>query len=153
MDDPYREPVLGLVRILRQCAEPYAVAARLMSGLLISAGELRQEMGRLLDDMEALARLEGQILPANDLAAARLDMEEMGRLRRDLELDRLFSAQTRRRCGHFALPLLALALSRVWLRVDFAGRWLDGADSIGVCLDARLHYLRHPNGSPSATQQ
>ncbi len=141
-DDPRRELVLGLVGVLKQCSEPHAVAARMMSGLLISAGELGREIGRILDDMEALARLEEQTLPEEDLAAARRDCQEMGQLRQDLELDRLFSSRTRQRCGRYAVPLLALALARVWLRVDFASGWLDRRAGLAVRVDDRLHYLR-----------
>ena len=138
MNDLRRERLFALVDLLGQCAEPHGVAARLMAQLLGTVDELRREMGELLDDMVTLARWDRHELPEADVAAVRCDLHEMGQLRQRLELDCLFCAETRQRCGRYAVPLLAVALVTVWNRVEVATEWLESADELRVRIDALL---------------
>ncbi len=142
MKDPERELLFGLIKLLDESGEPFVMAARLMIELLGDAEEVCHEMGEVLGDMERLARLEKQALPAADLSAVRRDLEEMGRLRQRLELDRLFTAETRESCGRHAVPLLALTLFQVWSRVEVFGDWLESADLFRLRVDALLHHRR-----------
>ncbi len=142
MNDSIRELFHGLIKILNESGEPFLLAARLISGFLAEAEDLREEVGGVLVDMVRLARLEGDPLPVPGMKAAWRDLHDLGRLRQRLELDRLLSVETQEQCGLFAVPLLAIALFQVWSRLEVFYEWLEGADDLPMRLDARLRYLR-----------
>ncbi len=64
---------------------------------------------------------------------------QLARLRQRVELDGLFDSQTRQRCGRYAVPLLALTLFQVSIRVEMACEWLESTDQLRILLDAWLH--------------
>ncbi len=116
------------------------MAARLMVDLLNIAVERRREMGEVLDDMVALARIEQQSLPEVDVSALRRDLEELGQLRQRLKLDRLFSEETREHCGRYAVPQMALVLFQVWSRTEVFSEWLESAEPSRDRIANLLHH-------------
>ena len=140
MKHPERELFLGLIKLLGGSAELYLLAARLMVELLNIAVERRREMGEVLDDMMALARIEQQTLPEVDVSALRRDLEELGQLRQKLKLDRLFSEETREQCGRYAVPQMALVLFQVWSRAEVFSEWLENAEPFRHRVFNLLHH-------------
>ena len=110
--------------------------------LLGEVEELAQELGSFLDDLVTLGRAQKCQLPEADVREMRADLHELRQLRGELAV--LFTAETRRRCGVGAVPLLAAALCNAWNWVELPGDWLECVDRLRIRADAlRGRLSRH----------
>ena len=126
----------SLIDELLESPDPYALGRGLLIPILGDIEALRTELLAFADDLVILGRVEGCPPPEAAVEEIRADLERM----RDepTALGLLFSDETRGRCGHTAVPLLAAAILMASNWVEFASEWLDATERLRIRADALL---------------